>query len=171
MEQQITMLTLKKEHLENLINLAREIKLIGVNKMDFTAFDTSKMDEYAKQAKAAWGNTDEYHEFEAKAKSRTPQEEQIIYKQMMTLFSEFGTMRDFLPDSKEAQLQVKKLQDFISKNFYHCSNKILYSLGQMYAGGGDFTVNIDKVGGTGTAEFVFRAIKSYCEKTESLIDE
>ena len=40
LEQQINLLTLKKEHLENLLNLARGIKAIGVNKMDFTAFDT-----------------------------------------------------------------------------------------------------------------------------------
>ena len=55
LEQQINLLTLKKEHLENLLNLARGIKAIGVNKMDFTAFDTSKIDEYAEKAKASWG--------------------------------------------------------------------------------------------------------------------
>lgn len=33
---------------------------------------------------------------------------------------------------------------------------------KMYDGGGDFTNNIDKMGGEGTAEFIFRAIKIYC---------
>ena len=33
LEQQIALLTLKKEHLKNLIDLARDIKDIGVNKM------------------------------------------------------------------------------------------------------------------------------------------
>ena len=68
LEQQIALLTLKKEHLENLIDLARGIKTIGVNKMDFTAFDTRKIDEYAAQAKASWGNTPEYQEFQEKSK-------------------------------------------------------------------------------------------------------
>ena len=40
LEQQIELLTLKKEHLENLIDFARGIKEIGVKKMDFTVFDT-----------------------------------------------------------------------------------------------------------------------------------
>ena len=71
LEQQITLLTLKKEHLENLIELARGIKMTGDNKMDFTAFDTRKMDEYAARAKAAWGNTPEYQEFMEKAKGRS----------------------------------------------------------------------------------------------------
>lgn len=35
--------------------------------MDFTAFDTTKLEEYARQAKQAWGTTPEYQEFEGKA--------------------------------------------------------------------------------------------------------
>lgn len=132
--------------------------------MDFSAFDTSKMDEYAAQAKASWGNTPEYHEYEEKAKGRTKQEEQDIGKNMMQIFTEFGTMLDFQPDSEKVQAQVKKLQDYITENFYTCSNDILNSLGNMYAGGGDFTTNIDNAGGAGTAEFVSRAIKIYCRK-------
>lgn len=164
LEQQIALLTLKKEHLENLIDLARGIKDIGVNKMDFTAFDTSKIDEYAAQAKASWGNTPEYREFEEKNKNRTAQEEQTISTQMMGIFAEFGTMLELDPSAEKVQAQVKKLQDFITENFYNCSNEILYSLGNMYVGGGDFTENIDKAGGKGTAEFVFKAITIYCNK-------
>lgn len=164
LEQQITLLTLKKEHLEKLICLAREIKMIGVKKMDFSAFDTSKLDEYAAQAKASWGNTPEYHEYEEKAKGRTKQEEQIIGENMMQIFTEFGTMLGLKPDSEEVRAQVKKLKDYITENFYTCSNDVLHSLGNMYAGGGDFTTNIDRAGGEGTAEFVSRAIEIYCRK-------
>ena len=164
LEQQIALLTLKKEHLKNLIDLARDIKDIGVNKMDFTAFDTSKIDEYAAQAKSLWGNTPEYREFEEKSKKRTAQEEQTISTQMMGIFAEFGTMLKLDPSAEKVQSQVKKLQDFITENFYNCSDEILYSLGSMYVSGGDFTENIDMTGGKGTAEFVFKAIKIYCNK-------
>ncbi len=51
LEQQIELLTMKKEHLETLILFARGIKVMGVNYMDFKAFDTKKIDEYSKQAK------------------------------------------------------------------------------------------------------------------------
>ena len=64
LEQQIELLTLKKEHLENLIDFARGIKTIGVKKMDFTVFDTKKIDEYSKRAKEQWGETSEYQEYE-----------------------------------------------------------------------------------------------------------
>jgi len=42
-------------------------------------------------------------------------------------------------------------------------NYIYFSrLGKMYAGGGEFTENINKMGGEGTAEFTHRAIQIYC---------
>ena len=160
LEQQITLLTLKKEHLENLIDLARGIKAIGVNTMDFTAFDTKKIDEYAAQAKASWGNTAAYREFEEKSKGRTPEEEKTLSVQMMAIFAEFGRLREGAPDSEEAQALVKQLQDFITEHFYTCSDEILSGLGKMYAGGGDFTKNIDAAGGAGTAAFVNEAIMS-----------
>ena len=34
----------------------------------------------------------------------------------------------------------------------------------MYSGGGEFTENIDNVGGIGTAEFTNKAIEIYCIK-------
>ena len=74
LEQQIKLLELRKEHLENLIDLARGIKMIGVqkmSKMSFDAFDTRKIDEYAAQAKASWGTTDAYKEFEKKSAGRS----------------------------------------------------------------------------------------------------
>ena len=71
----------------------------------------------------------------------------------MNIFVEFGHMKEMEPSSEEVQLQVKKLQDYITEHFYNCSTQILSSLGKMYSEGGEFTENIDKAGGTGTAEF------------------
>ncbi|WQN45333.1 TipAS antibiotic-recognition domain-containing protein [Actinotignum schaalii] len=57
---------------------------------------------------------------------------------------------------------MKKLQGFITDNFYACTDEILASLGEMYADGGEFTRNIDDFAGEGTAVFVHEAIKHYC---------
>ena len=57
--QQITLLELKRKHLDNLLDLAREIQKIGVRKVDYSALDKKKMEEYAAQAKATWGSTPE----------------------------------------------------------------------------------------------------------------
>ena len=73
LDQQITLLKLKKEHIENLIELARGIKTIGEKNMDFSAFDTHKIEEYTAQAKASWGTTPEYQEYEGYAEHVFPQ--------------------------------------------------------------------------------------------------
>ena len=163
LEQQIELLTLKKEHLENLINFARGIKAIGVRHMDFSAFDTSKIDEYAMQAKATYGNTASYKEYEEKTKDKTTEEMQGLGDDMMQLFVEFGQMKDEEVASEIVQGQVKKLRDFINTNFYTCTDEILKALGKMYSGGGSLTENIDNAGGKGTAVFVAEAIEIFCK--------
>ena len=163
LEQQIELLTLKKEHIENLIDLARGIKLLGVRHLKFDAFDTKKIDEYAARAKASWGNTPAYKEFEEKSKGRTKEQDREISLGMMDIFTEFGAIRTSEPGSEEAQALVKKLQDYITAHFYTCTDEILKGLGKMYSGGGDFTKNIDSYGGEGTAEFTHRAIEIYCK--------
>ena len=132
--------------------------------MDFKAFDISKIDEYAKRAKEQWGKTPEFKEFEEKDKNRTESEKADMMADFMKIFEEFGAMKDSDPASDKARAQVKKLQDYITDHFYHCTDEILFSLGKMYTGGGEFTDNIDKMGGAGTAEFVYQAIKVFCGK-------
>ena len=162
LEQQIELLTMKKEHLENLINFARGIKWLGVKQMDFTVFDTKKIDEYSKRAKEQWGKTPEYKEFEEKSKDWTYEYQQGMIKDFMQIFVEFGEMKSMDPADEKVQLQVKKLQDYITEHFYNCTKEILSCLGKMYSGGGEFTENIDKAGGEGTAEFSAKAIEIYC---------
>jgi len=165
LEQQIELLTLRKEHIDNLITFARGIRGIGVKNMDFSAFDAKKLDEYAAQAKASWGETDAYKEFEEKEKNRTTEQSNQIAEGMMALFTEFGLLlkEGKTTDSKEVQAQVQKLQDYITEHFYTCTNKILAGLGKMYNGGGSITENINNYGGEGTADFAAEAIRIYCE--------
>lgn len=164
LEQQITLLTLQKERIENLINVARGIKLIGVNYMDFKAFNTSKIDEYTTKAKESWRNVPEYKEFEEKALKRTKEQDDALGTQITSIFSELGKIKNTSPHSEPVQSLVKQLKNFINEHFYTCSNEILRSLGKMYSSGGDFTVSIDSVGGDGTAEFTNRAIEIFCNQ-------
>ena len=161
LEQQIELLTMKKEHLENLIQFARGIQNGGNNIMDFTAFDTSKLEEYTRKAKEQWGDSKAFSEYEQKSASRSKDDEKKLWSDFMKLFEKCGKLKDSDPKSTEAQAMVKDIQDYISKNFYECTNEILAGLGKMYAAEGEFKTNIDKAGGNGTAEFVSRAIAEY----------
>ena len=167
LEQQIQLLTMKKEHLENLIDLARGIQAIGVKKlMDFEAFDTKKIDEYAKQAKESYGTTPAYKEFEEKSKGRSKEQEKAISVGMMNLFADFGKLLSLAPSDDVVQAKVAELRAYITEHFYNCTPEILNSLGQMYAGGGSMTENISNYAGEGTAEFAAEAIQIYCARLQ-----
>ena len=52
--QQIRLLELRRERLDALIGLARDIQQKGVSSMNFDAFDTGEIDRYATEAKERW---------------------------------------------------------------------------------------------------------------------
>ena len=132
--------------------------------MDFSAFDTKKMDEYAARAKASWGETAAYKEYEKKSEGRSRAEEVSLGSRMMEIFAEFGKLKGGDPASEEAQALAAKLHGFITAHYYTCTKEILSGLGKVYAAGGEFTENIDKAGGEGTAVFAAAAIEEYCRR-------
>lgn len=162
LDQQIELLKLKKEHLETLLEKAKEMRKKGGVIVDFSAFDNSKLEEYAARAKAEWGQTDAYKEYAKKAENRTAEDEQAAGAGLMEFFAKFGKIKEKDPASAEVQAVAKGLQEYISAHFYTCTPPIFRSLGQMYAAGGEFTENIDRVGGNGTAVFAAKAIEIYC---------
>ena len=159
LEQQITLLTLKKQHLEDLIGLAQKIRSTGGMVMDFTAFDVQKIKKYTEQAKKEWGETPEYKEFEEKTAHKTEKEVKDMSSQLMDIVAAFGGMQSKDPADSEVQAQVKKLQEFITEHYYNCSKVILNQLGQMYGAGGAFTENINAAGGAGAAAFAQKALR------------
>ena len=132
LDQQICLLTLKKEHIENLITFARGLKQVGGMNMDFSAFDTAKMDEYATKAKEKWQHTNAYQEYTQKNKGRSKDAEEALARGVMLIFSDFGKCKDGDPALPEAQALVKRLQAYISENYYQCTPEILQTLGAMY---------------------------------------
>jgi len=161
LDDQIELLKMKQKHFADLLQHAE--KLREEISMDFTAFDKSKIEDYKKQAKEKWGETAAYKEYETKTASKDDAEMNEFAKELMQIFAEFGEMKNLDPASESVQCQVKNLQDFISEKYYTCTKQILSGLGQMYAAGGEFTENIDKAGGSGTAEFTAKAIEIFCK--------
>ena len=112
-------------------------------------------------ARASWGDTAAWQEYERKSARRTPEQEKLLSQGMMNLMVSFGQLKHLSPDAPEVAAQVGKLRDYITEHYYDCTDDILRSLGAMYAGGGSMTANIDKAGGEGTGRFACRAIEAY----------
>lgn len=161
--QQIKLLELKRKHLDELIAQARAIQKTGVRTMNFSAFDTTEMDRYAAEAKAKWGKTEPYREFEQKTAGQSKEQLRSTGDALMDIFAQFGAIRHLSPAGTEAQALVAALQRFITEHYYHCTKQILRGLGQMYIAGDSMTENIERAGGEGTACFVHDAIEIYCK--------
>lgn len=160
--QQIHLLELQRKHLDNLISHARKIQTTGVFSMDFSTFDTTELDQYTAEAKARWGKTKAWQEYEQKTADQTAEQKQSTGDALMDIFARFGKIRHLSPESQEAQELVSSLQDFITRHYYTCTKPILQGLGQLYIAGDSMTENIDKAGGEGTARFAHDAIEIFC---------
>ena len=163
LERQVELLKAKANHLQTLIHLANGIKLIGVKHLEFNNWNPKKIDEYQAQAETLYGKTEAWQEYTQKAKNRTKEQNKNINDKVMDFFVELGKIKHLPADSAEAQRWVKELQTFFTENFYTCTPQILNGLGEMYAGGGSMTENIDAAGGKGTGAFALEAIRIYCK--------
>ena len=134
-----------------------------------SAFDNSEYEsarqQYEDEAKQRWGGTDAYKESQAKTAGYSKDKWNDVLAGMNGVFAKFAECKKCgeSADCKTAQRLVKKLQDYITANFYHCTDDILAGLGQMYVCDERFKKNIDSHG-EDTAEFVAEAIKIYCKK-------
>ncbi|MBO4938056.1 MAG: MerR family transcriptional regulator [Oscillospiraceae bacterium] len=161
LERQIELLQQKVRHLENRIELARGIKLIGVRFLEMEGFDPNQIDDYAQQAKTLYGKTEAYREYTQKSTGRTKQQEHALGEQVMDFFVRLGAMRHEDPASAPVQAWVRELQSFFTEHYYTCTPQILRGLSEGYGGGGSMNENIDAAGGEGTGEFARRAIEIY----------
>lgn len=119
---------------------------------------------YQTEAKKCYGETAAYKQYEQKTANYTADKMQGINDGLMAIFSKFAACKQSgnTVDSNKAQALVKELQEYITQNYYTCTNEILAGLGKMYVADERFKNNIDKYGG-GTAEFVSKTIEFYCK--------
>ena len=124
------------------------------------------MKSYEREAHERWGETSAFRERKQKTKNYTKEKWAEANDGLMAIFADFAVRKSdgFATNSPEVQSLVVKLQDYITRNYYTCTDEILAELGKMYACDERFKKNIDKHG-DGTAEFASEAIAGlYQEK-------
>lgn len=157
------LLTLKRERLDRLISALDEAEKGEIPMSIFDNEYESARSCYAEEAKERWGNTEAYRESEQKTAGYSDKKWDSVNAGLNAVLAEFSSLKDSLPpESESAQSLVRKLQAYITDNFYTCTNEILAGLGQMYVADERFKANIDK-NGAGTAEYISEAIRIYCE--------
>lgn len=162
LNEQKELLILKKERLEKII-FAIDAAMEGENVM--RVFDNSEFEKYKNEVKEKWGQTEAYKEHSEKTKTYSKEKWNNLASGMDQIMAMFSVCmkNGSEANSTEVQELVRKLQNHISENYYHCTNEILASLGWMYVADERFKNNIDKHA-IGTAEYISKAINFYCKK-------
>ena len=123
------------------------------------------MKAYETEARERWGNTDAYHEHKKKTKHYTKEKWAEVNDGLMAIFAKFANFKNngYGVNATEVQSLVGKLQDYITQNYYTCTDEILAGLGKMYVADERFKKNIDKYA-EGTAEYASEAIAEFCQE-------
>ena len=123
------------------------------------------MNNYDAEVKQRWGETAAYQEHAEKTASYSKDQWQAVTDGLMTVLAKFAVcMKEgHTADSDKAQALVKELQNYITENYYTCTDEILAGLGQMYVADERFRKNIDKHA-DGTAAFICKATEICCQK-------
>ncbi|MDO5329725.1 MAG: MerR family transcriptional regulator [Coriobacteriia bacterium] len=135
LNKQIELLKHKQSRLNRVIDIAEDIRKGEI--MDF--------DKYREQAKKRWGDTDAYKEFEKRG------HKDHFDKGLLDLFK----------DAENKDFPIK-LKNYITENYYTCTDDILLGLADMYTTS-EFKENIDRHAGNGAAEKASMSIKKYLE--------
>ena len=122
-------------------------------------------DQYKTEAKERWGDTAAYGEYTEKTKDYSGDRWNALAADMDAIMAQFAVCMQSgaEPTSDAAQTLVKTLRNHITDNYYHCTDQILYGLGQMYVGDERFKANIDRHG-EGAAAFISAAITAHCQQ-------
>ena len=121
-------------------------------------------EQYAEEAKQRWNSTDAYKESVQRTSSYSKADWANAYSALDDVLCGFAELKrnGIDPDAEAARLQVERLQQCITDNYYTCTKEVLAGLGQMYVADDRFGKNIDKHG-EGTAAFISKCIGRYCK--------
>ena len=120
-------------------------------------------EKYKIEAQERWANTDACKEHKEKTKDYSDQKWNDLSAGMDQIMADFAKcmLKGEKPASDSAQKLVNALQNYITENYYHCTNMILAGLGRMYVADERFRNNINQHA-CGTAEYICEAIELHC---------
>ena len=144
--------------------------MAGKNAYSFTAFSNAEIstlqEKYRDEVFERWSSTHEYQEFSSSFSAKTEKERNrkcndfLIHSQ--NIFERLAEYKAETPALPAVQSIVAEWQEYISENFYPCSDDMLMYLGELYQTDERFVEYINRFATWNVAEFFGEAIKVYC---------
>lgn len=162
-------LSRKKQKLEKMMSNL-ESYLAGKNIFDLDIFENTSVlpikEQYKREAKFAYGETEKYKEYEKNLSQLTSEEEDKLFaefdEKMKKLFKLFSENMNESPSSDNVQIIVKQWIDNF-QDFFSCDNEILKCIANTYKFDNRFKNYINQFSNEDLSDFVYRAIVFYCD--------
>lgn len=130
----------------------------------FDGFDDAKIEEYKKEAKERWGETDAFKESERRTSKYNKTDWDEIGAESGDIFTKLAALMDEgkTAADDEVQEQIGRWFKHINDRFYACTPEIFRGLADMYVADQRFTATYDKIR-PGLAQFKRDAMHIYCD--------
>jgi DNA-binding transcriptional MerR regulator len=167
LERHYKILSRKKQKLEKVMsNLERYLS--GEDIFDLDIFENTNVlplkEQYKREAKFAYGETEKFKEYEKNMSLLTSEEKDRLYTEfddgMKELFKLFAKHMKESPASDNVQSIVKKWADSF-QDFFVCDNGILKCIANTYKFDRRFKKYINQFSGEDLSDFIYRAIIFY----------
>lgn len=162
------MLIEKRKSLDTIISTIEQTiqhtegKIHMTNEEKFSGFDFSQ-NPYEKEARERWGD-EVIDKTNATIRRHSKKDEHTMNEKMNAIYSRLAELKDYPPESDEAQAGIKEWHAFLNTNTgHHYSLDAFKGLGDMYISDERFTKNIDRFG-DGLAKFMQEAMAIYAEE-------
>ena len=173
LERHAELLMLRKKKIEELICLVNDT-LAGKNNYSFAAFSNSEIsalqEKYRNEVIERWGSTHEYQEFSTffslKAEKERNRKWNDFLMRSQGIFERLAEFQGKEPTLPAVQSIIVEWKEYISENFYPCSDDMLMSLGALYQTDERFSAYINRFAAWNVAEFFGEAIKIHCCSTQ-----
>ena len=163
------LIELKQKRLEGIVRtIEKTIYKVTKNKPMkdeelYNSLNKDEMEQYAKEAKERWGNTDAYKESQKRVAKITKADMARIQKEGDTLMKEIAKAMQDGNNVKSEIVQKLIAQHYNNlRHFYEPNLEMYRGLGEMYVSDPRFTEYFEKYA-KGLAVFMRDAMTAYCE--------
>jgi DNA-binding transcriptional MerR regulator len=169
LESHYAILLRKRQKLEKTMsNLERYLSGEDISNLDI--FDDSNVlplkEQYKREAKFAYGESEKYKEYEKNISQLTNEEKNLLFTEfdvrMKELFKLFARHMKESPTSSNVQSIVKQWADSF-QDIFVCDNEILKCIANSYKFDNRFKKYINQFSDEDLSDFIYNAIIFYCD--------
>lgn len=168
------MLLGKKKRIEGLIDLVnntlatKEVVIGMKNEEMFDGFDDTKIEDYKREAREKWGNTNVYKESELRTSKYSKADWDEIKVKSNDIFNSLAILMEEgrKPADSGVQEQIDRWFTLINEKYYACTPEVFRSLADMYVTDKRFMKTYDSIR-PGLAEFKRVAMHVYCNNLQA----